>query len=163
MGGISYAGPSALEVVPLLWAYAAWIAFTVAFFAVGMATCAANAGPLAPDPNADVRFKSEREGEAKFRATYKARFGSQELAYVALINGAAGVLLWFAAEGRLWAAGILAVFSLWLIYSHATTPFTLRQMNPRLIGPLDWSYYLAGALFWLYVAACIALRLNVKL
>jgi hypothetical protein len=113
---------------------------------------------LTPDPAADSRFRSELEGESKFRETYKARFGSGEILYVALLNGAAGVLLWFALEGRLWGAGMLAVLSLWLIYSHARAPFTLREMNARLVGPLDWAYYPVGALVWLYIAACVVLR-----
>jgi hypothetical protein len=163
VAAFAYAGPSAYEFLPVLWAYAGWIAFTAVFFAIGMATCAANSGPLAPDPQSNSMFRTELEGASKFRETYRARFGSQEIAYVALLNGAAGVLLWFAHAGKLWAAGILAVLALWLVYSHARTPFTLRQMNPRLVGDLDWAYYLGGALLWAYVAGCIVLRWNVKL
>ena len=163
MAGAAYAGLSAFEVLPVLWVYAAWIAFTVVFFAIGMAACAANSGPLAPNPQSNSMFRTEAEGESKFRATYKARFGSQEIVYVALLNGAAGVLLWFADGGKFWAAGMLAVLSLWLVYSHAASPFTLRQMNPRLVDALDWGYYLTGALLWAYIAACIVLRWTVKI
>jgi hypothetical protein len=152
------AGPSALEVVPALAVYIAWIAFTAVFFAIGMSVCAANAGPLAPDQKADARFRTELEGEAKFRETYKARFGGAEILYVALLNGAGGVLLWLALQGRLWAAGIFAALSLWMIWSHASAPATLKRMNPRLVGPFDRLYYFSGALVWIYLAACIALR-----
>jgi hypothetical protein len=44
VGAISYVGPSAIEVLPALMAYIAWITFTVVFFAVGMGTVAANSG-----------------------------------------------------------------------------------------------------------------------
>ena len=64
---------------------------------------------------------------------------------------------------RLWAAGMLGVLSVWLVYSHARSPFTLRQMNPRLVGPLDWAYYFTGAAAWLYIAACVGQRWSIKL
>jgi hypothetical protein len=163
MAAFAYTGPSAFEMLPVLWAYAGWIAITAVFFALGMSTCAANSGPLAPDPQSNSMFRSELEGESKFRETYKARFGSQEITYVLLLNGAAGVLLWFADAGKLWAAGILTVLSLWLVYSHARSPFTLRQMNPRLVDSADWAYYLGGALLWVYIAGCIVLRWHAKL
>jgi hypothetical protein len=163
MAAVTYVGPSAIEIVPALTAYIAWLAFTIVFFALGMGTVAANSGPLAPNPAADSRFRSELEGESRFRETYKARFGSSEILYVALLNGIAGVLLWFALDARLWAAGMLGVLSVWLVYSHARSPFTLRQMNPRLVGTLDWAYYFTGAAAWLYIAACVGQRWSIKL
>jgi hypothetical protein len=163
MGAFTFGGPSGLEILPVLWVYAAWIVLTGVFFTIGIATCAAGTGPLAPRAESNSMFRTELEGESKFRETYKARFGKAEIVYVALLNGAAGVLLWLADGGKLWAAGILAVLSLWIIYSHATSPFTLRQMNPRLVGELDWAYYLTGALLWVYLAGCVLQRWTVKL
>ena len=163
MGALTYTGPSGLEILPALWVYGAWIVFTAVFFAIGIATCAAGTGPLAPSAQSNSMFRSELEGESKFRETYKARFGQGEIFYVTLLNGAAGVLLWFADGGKLWAAGMLAVLSLWMIYSHATSPFTLRQMNRRLVGGLDWAYYMTGALLWIYLIGCVVQRWTVKL
>lgn len=159
---IAYAGPSAIEFVPAFWVWCAWIAYTAVFFAMGAATVAANGGPLAPDPNADSRFKTEREGESKFRETYRARFGAAELIYVALAHGAGGLLLWFADGAKLWAAAMLGVLGLWLIVSHITTPFTLHRMSPRLVGTLDWIYYETGAVAWAYILACVAQRWHLK-
>jgi len=150
--------PSAIEIVPLMWVFAAWIGATLAFFANGIAICRLNLPPLAPDPAADARFYSERETETKFRDTYRKRFAANELLYLLMFNGAGGFLLYVANEGVLWAAGFFALLALWLIYDYASAPSSLSEMNPKLVGTLDRIYFYAGALVWAYCFACIGSR-----
>ena len=150
--------PSAIEIVPVLRVFGAWIAATLAFFANGITICRLNLPPLARDPAADARFFSERESEAKFRDTYRKRFASNELLYLLMFNGAGGSLLYVANEGVLWAVMFFALVDMWLIYDYATVPSALNEMNPKLVGTLDRTYFYAGALVWAYFLACIGSR-----
>lgn len=150
--------PSAIEIVPVMWVFAAWIGATLAFFANGVAICRLNLPPLARDPAADARFYSERESETKFRDIYRKRFAWNELLYLLMFNGAGGFLLYVANEGVLWAVVFFALVAVWLIYDYAGVPSTLKEMNPRLVGTLDRIYYYAGALVWAYCLASIGAR-----
>jgi hypothetical protein len=150
--------PTAIEIVPVLWVFAAWLGATLAFFANGITICRLNLPPLARDPAADARFYSERESETKFRETYLKRFASSEVLYLLMFNGAGGCLLYVADEGVLWAAAFFALVAAWLIYDYASAPATLNEMNPRLVGNLDRVYFYGGALVWAYCLACIGSR-----
>jgi hypothetical protein len=154
--------PAALEVVPVMWVFWAWAAFTTAFFAIGAAKCRLNLPPLGPEPSARDMLASAQEAETKFRATYKKRFAWSELRYLVMANGAGGFLLYFANAGVIWAIVFVALVGLWLVYDDATAPFSLRQMNPRLVETLDWVYYHSGAAVWSYCLACIALRVSAR-
>jgi hypothetical protein len=154
--------PAALEVVPVMWVFWAWAVFTIAFFAIGTTKCRLNLPPLGPEPSAREMLTNAREAEIKFRDTYKRRFAGNELLYLAMANGAGGFLLYFANAGVVWAIVFVALLGLWLIYDNGTAPFSLRQMNPRLVETLDWVYFQSGAVVWIYCLACIALRVSAR-
>lgn len=147
-----------LELPPAMPVFWGWCILTAIHFAIGIANCRLESGPLAVAAAADPRFPSERESDARFRETYRQRFGASEIVYVLFINAAGGVLLYFATAGKFWAMVPLVPASLWLIYSHAALPFTLRAMNPKLAGPWDWAYGLTGAAAWAYCAAVAVFR-----
>ncbi len=154
--------PAALEVVPVMWMFWAWAVFTLVFFAIGRAKCSLNLPPLGPEKAAREWLTSEREAETKFRDTYRERFAWNELLYLVMANGAGGFLLYFATGGVIWAVVFLFLAGLWLIYDNATAPFSLRQMNPRLVETLDWVYFESGAVVWIYSLACIGLRVSAR-
>ena len=60
-------------------------------------------------------------------------------------TGIAGVLLYLANAGSLWAAVFFAVASLWLIYDHVATPIALSDIGSDMVDTLDRAYTQPGS------------------
>jgi hypothetical protein len=140
---------SPLEVVPVLWVFWGWVALSLAYFSLGAALDPAKEAPQVSP------FETERSAQARYREMQKKRFGWRGFAYLIFANAAGGVLLYLATAGKVWAIVLFAPVCLWLIYDNASTPFALREMHPRLVNTLDWTYFAIGVVIWVYAFACI--------
>jgi hypothetical protein len=139
-----------VELIPVMWVFWAWAAFSVVYFAFGAARSRVEEAPVVST------FVSEREAHARYRELARNRFGGRPLAYLVLANGLGGTLLYAARTGQPWAVALFTLACAWLLYDHATSPRALRELHPRLVTSLDWTYYGIGFGVWLYALACIA-------
>ena len=141
--------PFNVEIVPVMWVYWAWAAFSIAYFLHGASTRRV-AEPVSVSP-----FISERSAQARRGEISRQRFGPRGWTHMLFANGIGGVLLYFANTGSLWAAAFFAVAGLWLIYDHIATPMALKDIGPGMVEALDRAYYATGVAVWAYALACI--------
>jgi len=143
-----------MEAVPVMWVFWGWVALTLGFFMQGYG----RARSLPPVNPASVMRPERITREMRFAELYRQRFGWTAFGYLVLAYGLAGVLLFFAREGNAQVAALFALACLWLIYDHASTPFALRGLDPRLDDALDWIYHACGVLVWVYALAWVGMR-----
>jgi hypothetical protein len=138
-----------IEIVPVMWVFWAWAALSVAYFAHGTQRARVAVAP------SDSPFVSERSTHARRVELFRQRFGPRGWTYMLFANSAAGVLLYFTTQGKLWAALFFAVAGLWLIYDHIVSPFALRDIASGEIAAQDRAYYAIGVAVWVYALACV--------
>jgi hypothetical protein len=141
--------PFSIEIVPVMWVFWAWAALSIGYFLHGAST-RRGAPPVSVSP-----FISERSAQARRGEISRQRFGPRGWAHMLFATGIAGVLLYLANAGSLWAAVFFAVASLWLIYDHVATPIALSDIGSDMVDTLDRAYYATGVAVWAYALACI--------
>lgn len=141
--------PFNIEIVPVMWVFCAWAAFSIAYFVHGAVN------RRVEEPASTSPFLSERSAQVRRNEISRQRFGWRGWAHMLLANGIGGLLLYFAGAGSLWAAAFFAVAGLWLIYDHLATPIALRDIGAGMVAALDRTYYAAGVVVWAYALACV--------